>query len=132
MPELRSLASHPVPPVGRRAAARLRLSIPARFISVEGTHDCVLIDLSSTGARIAMAEPLARGAAGYLEVAGLQIFGEAVRFVPGNGGGVNGLMFDDPLPRKAVLRVRYHAETLPEREHAALRDHVRRWVTGAA
>ncbi|WP_379920715.1 PilZ domain-containing protein [Erythrobacter sp. R86502] len=116
--------------VGRRTAARLRLSIPARFISTDGTHDCVLIDLSSTGAQIAMAAPLPRGATGYLKVAELEVFGEAVRLISGNRGGVNGLMFDDPLPRGAVLAVRQHAETFRQREHSALLDQVRRWVMG--
>ncbi|NCP13323.1 MAG: PilZ domain-containing protein [Sphingomonadales bacterium] len=123
-------ASSTAATVGRRAAARLRLSIPARFISTKGTHECVLIDLSSTGAQIAMAAPLPCGEAGFLKVAGLEVFGEAVRFVPGLGGGVNGLMFDDLLPHDAVLSVRRHAETFQQREHQALLDQVRSWVTG--
>ena len=129
---------HPVPPsasgttapVGRRTAARLRLSIPARFVSIKGTHECVIIDLSSTGAQIAIAVPLRCGAAGFLKVASLEVFGEAVRLVPGLDGGVNGLMFDDPLPHAAILSIRHHAETFQQREHQALLDQVRSWVTG--
>ena len=128
-PRPRSSAA-PADMVGRRAAARLRLSIPARFISVEGTQACILIDLSATGAQIAMAKPLARGAAGYLIVAQLEVFVEAVRLALGQGGGINGLVFDEPIGREAVLAVRHHAETFQEREQIALRDQVRRWVTG--
>lgn len=131
MPQSATLVPHAAAvPTGRRTAARLRLSIPARFIGIGGTFDCVLIDLSTTGAQIALSNPLPCGAAGYLKVAQFEIFGEAVRLVPGIGGGVNGLAFDDPLPRAAVLAVRHHAETFLQREHGALLDQVRRWVSG--
>lgn len=120
----------PAGTIGRRAAARLRLSVPARFMSVNGMHECVLIDLSATGARIALTAPLPKGAAGYLKVAGIEAFGETVRCVLGFGGGVNGLAFDEPLPKAAVLAVRHHAETFEQRQKQALRDQVRRWVTG--
>jgi hypothetical protein len=116
--------------VGRRGAARLRLSIPARFVSVDGHYDCILIDLSATGAQIALAAPRLREAVGYLMVARLEVFGEVVRAVRGQKGGVNGLVFDDPLSRDHVLAVRHHAETFQQREQVALRDQVRRWVTG--
>lgn len=122
--------SEPSDTVGRRAAPRLRLAIPARFISTDGTHDCVLMDLSSTGARIALAKPLREGAAGYLKIAALELFGEAVWCEHGHGGGVNGLVFDESLAHQQVLAVRHHAETYAERERLALRDQVRRWVTG--
>jgi PilZ domain len=126
----------PLPPrsdlVGRRGVARLRLSIPARFVSVDGHHDCILIDLSATGAQFALAAPRLRGAAGYLMVARLEVFGEVVRVVRGQKGGINGLVFDDPLSHDHVLAVRHHAETFQQREHVALRDQVRRWVTGEA
>ena len=116
--------------VGRRSAARLRLSIPARFISLDGYNDCILIDLSETGAQIALARPLRRGAFGYLQVARFEFFAEAVRRVQGPRGGVNGLMFDARVSPEVVLAVRAHAETLHQREQQALRDQVRRWVTG--
>jgi hypothetical protein len=116
--------------VGRRSAARLRLSIPARFISLDGYSDCILIDLSETGAQIALAQPLRRGAAVYLQVARFEIFAEAVRRVQGPRGGVNGLVFDERISPETVLAVRAHAETLQQREQQALRDQVRRWVTG--
>jgi hypothetical protein len=118
--------------IGRRSAARLRLSIPARFISLDGYSECILIDLSETGAQIVLAEPLRRGALGYLQVARLEAFAEAVRRVQGLRGGVNGLVFDDRLDPEAVLAVRRHAESFLQREQAALRDQVRRWVTGEA
>ena len=46
-------------PLGRRAAARLRLAIPARFASIYSTQNCILLDISRTGAGLALASPLA-------------------------------------------------------------------------
>ena len=48
----------------------------------------------------------------------------------GEGGGINGLVFDEPLADEVVLMVRQFAETLEQRERDALRDKVRRWVSG--
>ncbi len=125
----------PIPPAGtaltgRRAAARLRLSIPVRFMTVYEFQHCILLDLSQTGARIALAAPMAVGAGGFLWVGQIEVFGEAVRCEPGMGGGINGLVFDEPLSHAAVLAVRSHAETFEQTEREALRDQVRRWVAG--
>jgi hypothetical protein len=116
--------------VGRRSAARLRLAIPVRLVSTRATENCILLDLSRTGARVGLADPLAPGACLYLAVARLEIFAEVVRRDRGHGGGINGLVFEDPLPNSAVLAVRHFAETFAQRERDALRDQVRRWVTG--
>ncbi|PKP96705.1 MAG: hypothetical protein CVT76_06180 [Alphaproteobacteria bacterium HGW-Alphaproteobacteria-15] len=115
---------------GRRAAARLRLAIPARIMTVYETHNCILLDLSQTGARIGLARPLAVGDGGYLMVAQFEVFGEVVRRKLGAGGGVNGIAFDDPVSHATVLAVRHHAETFERAQREALRDQVRCWVTG--
>ncbi|MEE4315606.1 MAG: PilZ domain-containing protein, partial [Erythrobacter sp.] len=119
-----------LPPIGRRAAARLRLAIPARLRTTQRNTGCVLLDLSCTGARIGMEGPLAPGTLLYLEIARLDIFAEVVRRHRGQGGGVNGLLFDQPLSGDEVLMVRHHAETYEQRQHEAFRDQVRRWVRG--
>ena len=115
---------------GRRAAARLRLSIPARIVTVYETQSCILLDLSQTGARIGIAKPMALGDGGFLMVGTTEVFGEAVRQALGHGGGVNGLAFDEPLLHDDVLAVRHHAETFRQIERETLREQVRRWVTG--
>lgn len=116
--------------VGRRGAARLRLGIPVRVLSTYGTANCVLIDLSRSGARIGLADLLPVGACLYLSIGPLELFAEVVRQHCGEDGGVNGLAFDKPLAEDAVLAVRRFAESLAERERHALRDQVRRWVSG--
>jgi hypothetical protein len=118
------------PITGRRGAARLRLAIPVRILSTHATQTCILLDLSRTGARIGMAEPFAPGMCLYLDVARLEIFAEVIRRDRGQGGGVNGLLFDEPLPDAAVLAVRRHAETFEQRQRDTFRDQVRRWVSG--
>jgi len=115
---------------GRRSAARLRLAIPARFVSIYSQQPCILLDLSITGARMALAQPAACGQSGYLAVGRMEIFGMVVRAERGPDMAVNAMTFDDPIPRDAVLAIRSFAEGFEEREHRALRDQVRRWVTG--
>ena len=117
---------------GRRAAPRLRLAIPARFVSIYSTQRCVLIDLSRTGARMAVAAPVAPGQPGYLEVERMEIFGTIVRVQPGGEIAINALAFDAPIAQSAVLKIRAYAEGLEARTQLALRDSVRRWVTGEA
>lgn len=116
--------------IGRRAASRLRLSIPARIMTIYETHNCILLDLSRSGARIGLAEPLVIGGGGYLRIGQLEVFGQAVRRMIGAGGGVNGIAFDTPLSDAAVLAIRHHAETFQRTERDALREQVRRWVKG--
>lgn len=115
---------------GRRAAARLRLSVPARFESIFGTQDCYLLDLSRTGARIALADPLGVGAEGFLRVGPLELFGQAVHASRFDGGGINGLAFDEPIADEVVLAMRHHAETFEDERRAALHDRMRQWVKG--
>lgn len=115
---------------GRRAAARLRLSIPVRLTTIYETHNCVLLDLSRTGAQVALPVPLTIGEGGILRVGQLEVFGEVIRQMIGTGGGVNGIVFEELLPQAAVLGVRHHAETFRLKERDVLREKVRRWVAG--
>lgn len=124
------LFSKPPESIGRRSAARLRLSIPARIMTIYDTHNCVLLDISRNGARIGLAVPLAIGGGGFLTVGQIEVFGEAVRRMVGAGGGVNGIAFDTPISDAAVLSVRRHAEIFQRTERDALREQVRRWVAG--
>lgn len=117
-------------PVGRRSAPRLRLAIPARLVLIHATKNCVLLDLSRSGARIGLEEPLIPGARLFLQIAGFDLFAEVVRRDLGEGGGINGLAFDEPISDAAVLMVRHFAESFEQHERNALRDQVRRWVSG--
>jgi len=117
-------------PVGRRSAARLRLAIPARFVSIFATQSGILLDVSRSGARIGLAQPPAEGGAGYLDFARFERFGTIVRTDRGIGGGIIGIVFDEPLTNAQVLEIRRYAEQFETNERQALRNQVRRWVTG--
>jgi hypothetical protein len=45
-------------------------------------------------------------------------------------GGINAVAFDEPISEAHVLAIRRYAEVFEQREHQALRDQVRRWVSG--
>jgi len=117
-------------PVGRRSAARLRLAIPARFVSILATQSGILLDVSRSGARLGLAQPPPEGQAGYLAIDRFEVFGTIVRTEPGIGGGIIGIDFEEPLTDAQVLEIRRHAEQFETNERQALRDQVRRWVSG--
>lgn len=117
-------------PVGRRGSARLRLAIPARLVSIYSRQNCILLDLSRTGARMALPGPLSRNQSGYIELGRFEMFGTIVRSERGPDGGVNAIVFDEPIPQVQVLEIRKFAEDLEQREREALREQARRWVAG--
>jgi hypothetical protein len=108
----------------------LRLAVPARFVSIYSTQPCVLLDISRTGARLALPGPLAPKQSGFIELGRLEVFGTIVRTEKGPDGGINAMVFDEPISKALVLDIRKFAEDFELREHQALRDQVRRWVTG--
>ncbi len=121
-------ASHfdPFVKTGRRGAARLRLAIPARVVSLYSTQRCVLLDVSRTGAQIALKKPLDLGEGALLQVHTLDQFASAVRL----GNGRNGLEFETPLSDELVIQMRWFGEQIEEREKRELREAVRAWVNG--
>lgn len=118
--------------VGRRAAARLRLAIPARVVSLYGTQPCILLDISRTGARMALPSPLVRGQSAYIAITRFELFGSVVRAEHGLNGAVSAMVFDDPITKSQILEIRRFAEGFAAREQSLLRDQVRRWVAGEA
>ncbi len=115
---------------GKRAAPRLRLSLPARLQTMYDTRRGILLDLSKTGAQIGLEEPLREGASAILELQGIDQFGTVVRSGQGVNGGVIGLKFDHPLGEADVLAIRRYSDTYEESEMRALRNEARAWVAG--
>ncbi len=75
--------------------------------SVYETQNCMLLDISQTGARLELERPLGVNASGYLRVGPIEVFATAVRLRMGEEtGGVNGLEFDIRLTKSQVLAVR--------------------------
>jgi len=112
--------------VGRRSAPRLRLSIPARLMTITEIRKTILLDISRSGAQISLERPMQVGEAGFLTFAQLEVFACVVR----KGVGVNGLEFDVPLIDADVLAVRHFAEAYDAKERQSLKEEAREWVMG--
>jgi len=117
-------------PVGHRGSARLRLAIPARLVSIYSTQNSILLDISSTGVRLALHQPLPINQSGYIELGRFSVFGLIIRAERGRDGGVNAMLFDEPIAKAHVLEIRKLAEDLELLQREALLDQARRWVTG--
>ena len=113
--------------IGRRAAPRLRLSIPARLVTLYETRRCILLNLSRTGAQIGIENPLELEEAALLQVAHLEQFGLVVR----RGKGMLALAFDEPLDDQQVPEIRHYSGCIEEHERERLRNEARAWVHGA-
>lgn len=120
----------PAVKTGRRRVSRLRLSIPARLVSIYDTRRCILIDISRGGAQIGLEEPLPLCDGVFLQIAGLEPFGEVVRSDAGPDGGINGITFDPQLTDADILAVRAYSETFRQEERRALLEEARSWVVG--
>lgn len=116
--------------VGRRLAPRLRLSIPARLLTLDGASRCILVNLSRTGAHIGLKRPLTKGARAILQVDGIDSFGVVTRCDIGRNGGSNGFEFEDPLSDEDVVAMRQYAEGLERYERARLLREAEAWVAG--
>ena len=111
---------------GRRAAPRLRLSLPAQLIAVDRTHTCILLNLSRSGAQVAILDSLREGEGAMLKCGQLDEFVIVTR----SEFGLNGLQFDEEITDDLVLEIRRYHENFEERERRALVETARKWVTG--
>ena len=112
--------------IGRRNAARLRLSVPAKFTTLYEARDCTLLDVSRTGARVVLDQPLVLDDAGLLRCSGVEVFA----FVTREQSGVNGLEFDLPLTDAQVLAIRSFSEDFESDPQRSVWSEARAWVTG--
>lgn len=116
----------PAVPVGRRSAPRLRLSLPGQLVAVEKVHTCILLNLSRTGAQVAILDSMREGEGAILRCGLINHFAIVTR----SEFGLNALAFDEPLTDAIVLEVRRYHENFEEREKRALIETARKWVTG--
>lgn len=117
----------PVPPqIGRRSAPRLRLSLPAQLIAVERAHTCILLNLSRSGAQVAILDAMREGEGAILRCGVIDHFAIVTR----SEFGLNAVEFDEPLTDDVVLEIRRYYENFEERERRALIETARKWVTG--
>lgn len=119
-------ADSPAVPIGRRAAPRLRISLPGQLIAVDKAHTCILLNLSRTGAQVAILDALREGEGAILRCGKIDHFAIVTR----SEFGLNALEFDEPLSDAIVLETRRYHENFEERERRELIEKARRWVTG--
>lgn len=114
--------------IGRRSDARVRLCVPARLLLVDGNLKCVLIDLSRTGASVAVdtAAMPSRGSSAFLVVNGLEAFGTVV-WIRGNRCGVH---FDEKLALADVVAMREFADKHKPTDRAETERAARDFVQG--
>jgi hypothetical protein len=111
---------------GRRTAPRLRLSLPAQLIAVEGRHHCILLNLSRTGVQVAILHAMREGEGAILQCSAIDQFGEIVR----SEFGLNALQFEEPLSDQQVIAIRHYHENFEASERHSLVETARKWVTG--
>ncbi len=110
----------------KRAAPRMDLSLPAQFLGVEGNHRCIITNLSRTGLRIAIKQPLRVGQEGFLRGGPIDHFMAVTRA----GTGMNALEFEIPVSDIFVFGIRRFQEQFEEREAEELMATVRAWTSG--
>jgi hypothetical protein len=88
---------------GRRREARLRVRLAARYISLDGSRNTILADISEHGARMHGPLPGGRpGAEVILQWPGGELFGTVVWIAPDQWG----MAFYDPLTPAEIQRAR--------------------------
>ncbi|MEL7444306.1 MAG: PilZ domain-containing protein [Pseudomonadota bacterium] len=112
--------------VGRRSAPRLRLSIPAKLISLFASDSCILTNLSRGGARVVLDDPLPVGDEVFLRFHQTEQFAWVIH----SDASGNGLEFEAPLDDELILAMRKYDEGFETIERFSWREAVKDWVNG--
>lgn len=89
-------------------------------------HRCILLNLSRTGAQVAILDSLREGEGAILKCGVINHFAVVTR----SEFGLNALAFDEPLTNAQVIDIRHYYENFEEREKRALIETARKWATG--
>jgi len=108
----------------KRAAPRLPLSLPGKFLSTQGNHRCIVTNLSRTGVLIAIKDPLRVGNDGFLRCGPIDHFVTVQR----QGSGLNAMTFEIPVGDLFVAEIRRYQESFEARELHELQEQARDWV----
>ena len=91
---LRKTASAPV--LGNRIGNRLRLGVPAGLVLTHQTRRCLIDDISATGMRLRVTEPLAKGRSAILCFHQLRLYCTVIWYRSGECG----MRFDKRMPQE--------------------------------
>ncbi len=95
-------------PGGRRAARREPVLLNAALLTLRASRPVTLVDVSKTGARLRVREPLSRGQQIWLKINPSDFFGTVV-WVDGEECGV---LFDDPLADAEVASLQARGKVI--------------------
>ena len=110
---------------GRRRHSRLRVHLPAKLITLGGTIQVVLLNLSFSGAKVLLGKgAVQRGSSAVLNWGNF----EAFCTVAWSEGGHCGLDFDEPLAPQVLIATRDLADITPRVD--ANRDAAQDWAAG--
>ncbi len=122
------MATQPANPqevtTGRRRHSRLRLQLPARLITLGKSYHVTLIDLSLTGAKVALDVSGPRHGDAVLEWGGFDAFCS----IAWSAGRFSGLDFEEPLPARLLIATRDLGDTTEPVD--ADRAAARAWAAG--
>lgn len=113
---------------GRRRHSRLRVCLPARLITLDGTLTATLLDVSFRGAKVVVStQPALRvGASAVLNWAGFEAFCSIAWTRPD----LVGLDFDAPLKPQVLIATRDLADATPRQDPGRMA--ASEWVNGRA
>ncbi len=115
---------------GRRTNARLRLHIPAQLLLLDGRHNCLLENLSRSGARVRIAGDALMKAGDSAILTWVDV--EAFCTIAWVRGAVCGLAFEASLEQQTMLQARWMSENYDKYEREACRVWAKKWVHGKA
>ena len=95
-------------PGGRREAPRSDIRLAVSLHAVNCSHPVTLLDVSRTGARMSMPEPMYRGQQVWLKTPAVQLFG----FVCWVRGRNCGIRFDEPLTDRHLSQLKLKGQVL--------------------
>lgn len=95
--------------IGRRMHSRLRVSLPARVVSIHGDQRIQVENISQTGMKLRWKQQVRPHSDVVLSFAGIELFGKVVWATNENAG----ISLDQPLPVATILALRDEANAPP-------------------
>jgi PilZ domain len=111
---------------GGRHFNRLHLGVPASLVLTHETRTCLIDDISSTGARLRIARPVAQHQTALLTFHELRLFS----VVMWCRGGECGLRFERPLEREDMQGMLWITENRELYERICREGHALEWSEG--
>lgn len=112
--------------IGRRDNARAYIGAPGRLTLIGSHAECLVLDVSCTGARIATTETLKPGIEVLVEVSAFELFGQIVWGKRGQFG----MVLEQPLPVEQVIQLRWQAAQICQQEKSIATQRIQDWVEG--